>query len=133
MIKRSEEKIKEIEENLQELEEIIPVNFEEYVNDFKTKAACERYFERIVEAITDLSYMIIAENNFKTPEDDKHSFEVLFNEKLISETLKKRLQEAKGMRNILAHEYGKVHDELVFESISSEIIKDAKEFINLLK
>jgi hypothetical protein len=35
----------------------------------------------------------------------------------------------KGMRNILAHEYGKINDELVFEAITGEITADAEEFI----
>ncbi|MCK4588842.1 MAG: hypothetical protein KAT77_00230 [Nanoarchaeota archaeon] len=40
---RVNDKIKEIETYLSELVEIIPENFEDYKNDFKTKAACERY------------------------------------------------------------------------------------------
>ena len=43
------------------------------------------------------------------------------------------LTEAKGMRNILAHEYGTVNDELVFHSITEEIEIDAREFIKVIK
>ena len=37
------------------------------------------------------------------------------------------------MRNILAHEYGKADDEIVFESIKDQLIPDIEEFINQIK
>lgn len=39
------DKIEEVEKYIQELSKIVPHNFEEYKINFKTKAACERYFE----------------------------------------------------------------------------------------
>ena len=33
------------------------------------------------------------------------------------------------MRNILAHEYGEVDDEVVFEAITEELDKDVSKFI----
>ena len=43
---RISDKINEIETYLEELEEITPNSFNAYAKDFKTKAACERYFEK---------------------------------------------------------------------------------------
>jgi len=42
------------------------------------------------------------------------------------------MKQAKGMRNIIAHEYGTIDDEIVFETITREIIKDTREFLNEL-
>lgn len=100
---------------MNELSGIGPGNFEEYREDYKTKAACERYFERIIEGVVDLAFLVIKEQNLKIPEDDKSAFDVLKNESIISEDLCNKLKDAKGMRNILAHEYGSVDDELVFK------------------
>jgi uncharacterized protein YutE (UPF0331/DUF86 family) len=36
-------------------------------------------------------------------------------------------------RNILAHEYGEVDDEIVFNSIKDELEKDVKGFIKSIK
>ena len=130
---RLNEKIQEIEKYLQELSEIIPTNFEEYKHEFKIRAACERYFERIIESVTDLAFLVIKEYNLKIPEEDKQSFDVLNEGKIISDRLKEKLREAKGMRNILAHEYGKVDDEIVFDSIKEELILDVEEFIKQIK
>ena len=43
--------------------------------------------------------------------------------------MKEKLKEAKGMRNILAHQYGKVDDKIIFDSITNELKKDVKNFI----
>ena len=126
---RTKEKIKEIEQYLEELNSIKPTDFKGYIKDYKTKAACERYFEKIIEAVVDLSFLIIKENGFKVPEDDKKSFEILAEEKIIPEELANKLKDAKGMRNIIAHDYGNVDDEVVFESITSELVRDVKEFL----
>jgi len=126
---RIKDKIKEIEEFLFELNEIAPNKFETYLDDNKTKAACERYFEKIIEAAIDLAFLIIKEKRFKIPEEDKEAFDILAEEKIITKQLAEKLKDAKGMRNIIAHEYGKIDDEIVFDSITQEIQKDVNEFI----
>lgn len=121
-------KINELRGLISELEEIMPSDFSEY-KKLKEKAACERYFEKIVECMTDITLLIIKEKGLNIPDDDKSAYESLQDGGVISERLCKRLKDAKGMRNILAHEYGKVDDKLVFDSIRNEIIKDANKFI----
>lgn len=130
---RIKDKIQELEQYVDELNEIIPEQFSNYIKDRKTKAACERYFEKIVEAVVDLAFLIIKENGLKIPDDDKGVFDILAKEKLISENLVEKLKAAKGMRNIIAHEYGSIDDELVFESIKNELTADAREFVKNIK
>ena len=126
---RIKDKIEEIEQYVDELDEIIPEDFSEYVEDRKAKAACERYFEKIIEAVVDLAFLVIKASGLKIPEDDKGAFEILANAKRISEELAAKLRDAKGMRNIIAHEYGSIDDELVFESIKNALTKDVGEFV----
>src|SRR3989344_1487222 len=130
---RIDEKIKEIETYLCELLDFAPDNFEAYINDPKTKAACERYFEKIIGAIIDLCFLIIKNLNLKIPEEDKQAFEILVNEKIIPKELGEKFKEAKGMRNVISHEYGNIDDELVFESITKELEKDVNELIKNIK
>ena len=52
--------------------------------------------------------------------------------KIVSERIAQKMKQAKGMRNIIAHEYGTIDDEIVFETITREIIKDTREFLNEL-
>jgi uncharacterized protein YutE (UPF0331/DUF86 family) len=128
-MKKVKDKIEEIENFVSELGEIKPSAFEEYQKDFRTKVACERYFEKIVEAVIDLSFIFIKEKNIDMPEDDESALDTLVNCKVIDDNLAKRIKEAKGMRNILAHLYGSVNDELVFDALDNELIRDASEFV----
>lgn len=129
---RIDDKIEEIEGYLQELSEIMPSTLEEY-KELKTRAACERYFEKIIEAIIDLAFLIIKDKSLKIPEDDKGAFDILSEKNIIPQTLAERLKEAKGMRNLIAHKYGFIDDEIVFESITEQLEKDVKEFIKEIK
>lgn len=133
MNKRIKDKIREIETFLEELGSVLPRSFEDYKHDWKLRDICERHFEKIVEGIVDLSFLIIQDKNLKTPEDDENSFDILNQEKIISEQLAKKLKEAKGMRNIIAHEYGKIDDEIVFEAVTEQLEKDIKDFIEIIK
>ena len=130
---RITDKIDEIEKDVNELSEIIPFNFEQYNSEFKTKAACERYFEKIIESVVDLAFLVIKEHRLKIPEEDKQAFDILNEGNIIPNSLKERLKDAKGMRNILAHEYGRINDEMVFESLKEQLIPDIEEFINQIK
>lgn len=133
MVERIQEKIDEIEKYLEELLTIIPDNFDVYLKDFKTKAACERYCEKIIEAVVDLAFLVIKEKRLRIPEDDSETFDILAEERIIDEALAKKLKEAKGMRNIIAHEYGKIDDEVVFHAITEEVENDISEFLEKIK
>ena len=110
MNKRIKDKIKDIKTYLEQLSEIKPNKFEEYEKDFKTKAACERYFEKIAEAVVDLAALVIKEKDLQMPEKDYEAFEILEKENIIDSNLTKKLKDMKGMRNIIAHQYGDVND-----------------------
>jgi uncharacterized protein YutE (UPF0331/DUF86 family) len=123
------DKIREIEDYLEELAGIFPDSFRQYSFDLGAKAACERYFEKIVEAIVDLAFLVIREKGLQTPEEDKQAFDILCKAKIIGASLATRLKEAKGMRNFLAHQYGTVDDKIVFKALKKELRKDACIFI----
>ena len=127
------DKTQEIERYVSELEEIKPSTLKEYSSDLKTKAACERYAEKIIEALVDFAFMVIKDRGFKSPESDTEAFKILFDSKVISSSLADKLGDAKGMRNILAHEYGTVNDEILFQAVHEELAKDAMEFIRSVK
>ena len=130
---RIDDKILELERYLRELASIAPATFGGYEADIQAKAACERYFEKITEALVDLAFLVIKDKGLKLPEDDKQSFSVLADAGVIGSALSEKLGEAKGMRNVIAHEYGSVDDKLVFEAITEEIGRDAKAFLKSIR
>ena len=127
------DKINEVNTYLEELSSIVPAKFDDYKSNNLVKAGCERYFEKIVESMTDIAFMVIIKRKFRTPEDDIDAFKILLENKIIGEGLYKKLKQAKGMRNIISHQYGKIDDEIVFEAITEELEKDVKEFISLIE
>jgi len=130
---RINDKIKEIEKYLEELSEIVPSSLDVYLKDFKTKAACERYAEKIIEAVVDLAFIFIKERKLKKPEDDYEAFEILKNNKIISKELLEKFKDAKGMRNFLAHRYGEINNKIIFNAVSKELEKDTEEFIKIIR
>jgi uncharacterized protein YutE (UPF0331/DUF86 family) len=130
---RIKDKIIEIEKFLEELETIIPNSIEEYSSSLEKKAACERYIEKIVESATDLSFLIIKAKKFRIPQDDADAFSILLENKIIDDKIAASLKNAKGMRNIIAHQYGKVDDEIVFHSITEEIVDDMNAFLDSIE
>ena len=128
-MKRVKDKIAEIETFLDELKGFMPDDFKDYKSDTVIKAACERYVEKIIEAAVDLSFLIIKQKNFRIPQDDIDAFNILLSEKVIDKDLAARLRDAKGMRNIIAHQYGEIDDKIVFYSLKEKLEKDVREFI----
>ena len=133
MKERINDQIIEIEKYLQELNEIAPINFEDYQINLEKKAACERYLEKIVEAVLNLCFIFAKEKEFKLSDGDDAIFDVLFQENIISNEFLQKLRDIKGMRNFIIHQYGKINDELVFEAITEQLEKDIKAFINIIK
>ncbi len=130
---RVADKIAEIEEYLGQLSEIIPNTIEEYKGSLEKKAACERYLEKIVEAATDLAFLVVKIKKLSIPEDDAHAFSILAEQKVIDEVLEKKLKDAKGMKNIIAHQYGKIDDTIVFEAVTEDLEKDIEAFITCVE
>ena len=69
----------------------------------------------------------------KLPEDDIDAFNILLENKIINNNLAAKLKNAKGMKNIISHQYGKIDDEILFEAITEELDKDVKDFIDNIK
>jgi len=118
---------------LEEFQSIEIPEFEEYKKDVKAKAACERYFEKIIEAVISAAFIIVKEKNLKSPESEEQAFFILSKNKILSENLAVKLKQAKDMRNIIIHNYENVEDEIVYDSITKEIKADAEEFLMQIK
>src|SRR3989344_5204607 len=77
-----------------------------------------------------LSFLVVKDKNLDAHKDDNGAFVILAKNNIISVELSEKLQDAKGMRNIIAHEYGKINDAIVFHAVSEELVKDSRAFID---
>ena len=130
---RLDDKITEIELILEELIGFVPSKFAYYQNNSMVKSACERHFEKISEALVDLSFLLVRAERWENPEEEEGVFVILFKHNIIAEVMLRKLKDIKSMRNILAHQYGEVDDEMVFNSITEELEQDVNEFIKNIK
>jgi len=122
-------KLKDLEKYLEFLTESIPGKLKDYEKNDFIKAVCERYFEKIVEAVIDVGFFIVKLRGLRIPLLDESVFNVLAESKIISLELSEKLSDAKSMRNFIAHQYGGIDDEKVFSSIKKELIPDVEKFL----
>ena len=130
---RRGDKIIEIEKYLSNLEDYLPLNYGEYMSDGKSRMACERCFEKIVEAVIDLVFIIIKEGGLRSPDSDRDALNILSENEIISSELSEKLGNAKSMRNIIIHEYGNIDDKKIFDAIQNKLSEDVKEFLEAVR
>ncbi|MBS3074161.1 DUF86 domain-containing protein [Candidatus Pacearchaeota archaeon] len=130
---RISQKIQETEKYLNFLVSIIPKDLDKYRSDLKTKAACERYTQKTIEAVIDVAFFAINLKKLPQPLEEDTVFTILTKGRIIPQELAEKLIDAKGMRNFIVHKYGEIDDEKVFYALSEEIERDIKEFLELIK
>lgn len=133
MNERIKAKLIELDRLLLELAQICPSDWTAYASEIKTRAACERYFEKIMENISSTAKLVAREERLTIVGDERELFDALAKNNAITAALALRLKQAKGMRNILAHEYGQIDDKLVFHAITKQIERDARDWVNQLQ
>jgi len=122
-------KIDELEGYLKELKEIMPEDYEEYMNSKEKKRACERLLHISIECVMDICSMIVSGLKLGIPGEESDILDKLEREKVFSKSLVKKLRGMRGFRNVLVHRYNHVDDELVFEVLKKKL-KDFEDFMN---
>jgi len=113
-------KLDELDGYLVELRSIAPERFEEYLGVEK-KRACERLVQVSVEAVIDACALLVAGLRLGLPGDEDDLFEKLAGRGVISTAMADSLRRMKGLRNLLVHEYGRINDQIVFETIRQRL------------
>lgn len=113
-------KLDELETHLGELRSIAPSRFEEYLPIEKRRAS-ERLLQISVEAVIDTCALLVTGLRLGLPAEEDDLFERLARRGVVSATTVQTLRRMKGLRNLLVHEYGRVDDRLVFETIRDRL------------
>jgi uncharacterized protein YutE (UPF0331/DUF86 family) len=113
-------KLDELDGYLRELRAIAPMRLDEYLG-IEKKRACERLVQISVEAIIDICAQMVAGLRLGLPGEEDDLFEKLLHHSVISESMAGTLRRMKGLRNLLVHEYGRVNDQVVFETIQQRL------------
>ena len=103
-----------------ELRKMAPAGLESY-RELEKKRACERTIQLCVETVIDTCALLVIGLRLGLPGEPTDLFEKLVHHGAISPTIAATLQQMKGLRNILVHEYGDVDDERVFRVIRDRL------------
>ena len=127
-----ENKISDTRKYLKILEEFKLYSREELEKDVKVKGAVERYLYLAAQASIDLAEAIIAYKKFRKPSTLSEAFYILNEEKVIDEELTNKLLDMTGFRNIIAHDYGEIDYDIVY-NVLHDRLADIEKFLEVVK
>ncbi len=82
-------------------------------DDWRTWALVERHLHLVIECAIDVGEMVIAEQGWPRPEQNRDVFRILGERRILPAELASRLARAAGLRNMLVHQYGTLDREKV--------------------
>jgi uncharacterized protein YutE (UPF0331/DUF86 family) len=114
-------KLRQINGYTNDLKEIRGFSRQEYVGDMITQRAVERTLMNLIQACIDLAQHIRATENLTPGGTAKREFEALGRAGIISEQLRAKMEESAGFRNVLAHRYGSVDHDVVYDVLHDDL------------
>jgi uncharacterized protein YutE (UPF0331/DUF86 family) len=125
-------KISEIQKYFQLLKNYQNVKKDDLIKDATLKGAVERYLYLICQATIDFAEALISYLNLRTPSTYGEIFEILGEQNLITKEMVLKMKKMVGFRNILAHAYGEINIDIIFEVLKKDI-QDFTFFIEEIK
>lgn len=124
-------KLLKLKEYIEQLERVRPKTYEEYISDITVKYTVERIIQLIVDVALDINNTILAYMKKPPAADYFNSFIDLSECGVLDCTFAASIAPSTGLRNRLVHEYEKINDEIVFNSIE-KIIDMYKNYMMLI-
>lgn len=115
------DKLRYINRYTDDLKQIRGMSKEEYVEDMVTQRAVERTLMNLVQACIDLAQHIRSAEDLSPTETAKQEMQALGNADIISRETQEKMEEAIGFRNILAHRYGDIDHEVVYDVLHDDL------------
>jgi uncharacterized protein YutE (UPF0331/DUF86 family) len=91
----------------------------EFLQSTTERRAVERMFENAIQACSDLAQHVATHEFGYAGSTAKEAFRVLYQEGVIDEETMTTLVAAVGFRNVLAHEYGQIDADEVYETLQT--------------
>jgi len=115
-------KLDRLKDYLSELETFASLSFEEYQSLIHNRRSVERLIQLLVECASDVNAHILAKKAKIVVEDYRSSFLLMGQKGYLNSELAAGLSKAAGMRNRLVHEYERIDDRIVFQSIPVALV-----------
>jgi len=96
------------------------------------RGAGEGYVYLAIQATIDLAGAVLSFKNCRKPASMGESFVILEEEKIISKKLCQQLVKMVGFRNIIAHDYGEIDYDIVYDILHHRL-EDIEQFIRIIE
>lgn len=113
--------LKRINQYTNELIEMRGMDREEYLNDIVLQRAVERTLMNLIQSCIDLASHIRASEEIAAARTSKEEIESLGNADIITAETQAKLEEAVGFRNVLAHRYGELDHDIVYDVLHDDL------------
>ena len=110
-----------LEELLRDLRRLATVPRSEFLQERGLQAQAERWLQLAAECALDLANHLIADRGWRTPTTAEESFQILKEQRVLSEQLAGAMEGWAGLRNLLVHFYLTVDHERVFEILVNDL------------
>jgi uncharacterized protein YutE (UPF0331/DUF86 family) len=118
-------------EYVNELKPLLDYSYDQYESNYFIRRTGERLIQLIVENMVDINSIIISQKNCPPPKDYYSSFEQLGLLGILSRDFASSLAPCTGMRNRLVHEYDRIDDQIVFDSIG-KLLEMVNQYIGFI-
>lgn len=113
--------IRHLREYTGHLRRLTKLDQKEFLNDPMFIGSARYYLLVSIESCIDIAHHIIATGQLRTPRDYKDTFKVLAEAEIIPADFGRTMQDLAGLRNLLVHVYSQVDDEMIFESLCTQL------------
>jgi uncharacterized protein YutE (UPF0331/DUF86 family) len=115
------DKLRYINQYTDDLKQIRGMSREEYVEDMVTQRAVERTLMNLIQACIDLAQHIRSTEDLSPTGTAKQELQALGEADILSRETQEKMEEATGFRNILAHRYGDIDHEVVYDVLHNDL------------
>jgi uncharacterized protein YutE (UPF0331/DUF86 family) len=125
------EKLLKLQEYIEQVERIKPDSYKAYISEITVKYSVERLMMLVVEIALGINNTILSNNDKPPAPDYFNSFIEVAECGVFDSAFAISIAPSTGLRNRLVHEYEKVNDEIVFNSIN-KFITLYKKYISMI-
>lgn len=115
------DKLIRLHQYIQQLQDLKPETYNTYETDTRTRYAVERVIQLVVDLALDVNNVLLDHCNKPPASDYYNSFIDLSECGVLDIQFALTIAPSTGLRNRLVHEYEKINDKIVYESIDCMI------------
>lgn len=93
----------------------------EFLGDEIKRSAAERKLHVAIESCIDIARLLVSLDDLRPPRSDEDVFGLLESHGIISAKLRKKLVSARGLRNLIVHEYAKIDPKKIYKHLTDEL------------